>query len=279
MIWLSLILETQPSFLIAHSVKLRPANLANSFISLAVGAAISYLVFDRPEPGEGRKSPVVAKDGSRDPSDSAVAVSAAKTGTQTTTTDVPSGQAVRKVGFSKDWGVLPASAFAGLGFNLLIPGRLKIDLKRVGLVGIKPEKAERVNVLLEGLEKKVQDYESRAVVRRSDKDGDFYYIPSTTELRSEYDKTIAAIRDEFADSPPSGEALLSVLFHSPQYSSFGGYNEEISIKDTTIDGVPQTVIETLYSDPARPEFGTLRSKSATLQPDVVQSRYPFFGKK
>lgn len=257
-------------------MKVQVASVINSIVSLLAGVAISYLFLFpdtrpdvpsilRPAKGTSRASldPAIGRGQMEAP----------------TPSDSPASQSARAVSFSNEWGVLPASAFRGLSFHLLLPGRLRIDPERSALIGIKPERAERVNVVLEGLEKRVQDYESKAAVRRTDKQGEFYLIPATSDLHGEYARTVAAIRNEFADNPPSGEALLSLLFHGSNYSSFGAYNEEISIKDTRIGGEPQTVIETLYSDPVRPLPQPMRSRTETLVPGVVETRYPFFGKK
>lgn len=176
--------------------------LISSCLAFCSGAVLSYLAFGSSR-GESK--------GNEKPS---LQVISDKTKLSSgNTPDVkPSGSlpltnsdaAKRSVTFTKDWGGLPSTAFFGLPFNILLPGRLSIDPNRSAIIGVTAERAKRVNVILEKLEAKVHAYESKAVQKRKTEDGEFYFLPASPLLRTELNDATEAIRGEFSDNPPSG---------------------------------------------------------------------------
>jgi hypothetical protein len=254
----------------------RAAHIANSSISALVGLLCGYLLTGTDNNGKDDSHSTKPKPGAPKTGDTLIANSA-RTRTSSDVVQNPVTNSPRKVEFSEDWGVLPAAAFAGSSLKLLMPGQLRIDPQRAMLIGVRPERADAVNAVLQSLEQKVQAHESKAAVKRSGPDGDFYLIPASAELRSDFDGAVEGIRQQFADNPPVGEALLSAVFHGSDYSSFGRYDEEVSLRDVTAPGGSQTVAETILRNPKTGY--SVGGRNMTLNTSILLKRYPFFGKK
>jgi len=241
-------------------------HLLNTLFSLAIGFGVAVVIFNG-EPSESNSPALVSQNKEK----------ALDRPGQSKVSAVPSGvfspEKSGAVTYSKDWGVLPATLWGGLPLEVTEPGRLVLKPGIMVAFGITEGKQHQINLILADLESKVRKIEVETTEKVSNESGEYYRIPASAALRAAADQAKKDIRGALEDNAPAGEALLSALFHTGKFSTFGEYDEEISIHDGLRGEI---VVERLFLSPEN-ERSLFRKSTSTLNTEHLIARYPFFG--